>query len=360
MKISFIIPYAKRSFEKDNSRLLLLINTLSCIPDTDLIIFDSTKNKCQHIPQKSNIIYIHSPLNRNIYSPAYARNKAVAFSKSDYLFFIDVDLVIPIELLKKLVSISNDLIKIDITAFKMFPCLYLTKSESKNYKAILNRTKKIDYLSSYMKGCNDIIESIALATSCLLVNREWFIQLNGFDETFIGHGGEDLELICRLALYAKKKKIPYDFTLDEKSTHPANYKGFRRYLAQYSLPHLFQYEFCIHLWHPRPLTHKYHRKRKDNERLLQVKLNILLIENTKKSELDSQDPLNTDMQYYHWLKSIQEANHWPHAIYPGLFNWKENTVIKRYFWRKCRKLLVKPQLFFSDFFKKHIRFPPIS
>ncbi|MCL1126846.1 glycosyltransferase [Shewanella surugensis] len=363
MNISFIIPYSKRPFERDNSRLISLINAIDYIPKTNIIVFDSTNNKAKNIPKKDNITYIHSPLNNNIYSPAYARNQAVKFSKSDYLFFIDVDLLVPRELLKRLISIANKLIKINITAFEMFPCLYLTEAASKKSIKTINKDIQLSYLTSYMIGHNDIIESIALATSCLLVNRKWFIELRGFDESFLGHGGEDLEFICRLALHTQKGSVPLDFSHDKKSTHPANYKGFRRYLAQYSLTHLFEYDFFVHLWHPRPLTHKYHRQRKVNEQLLHQKLDKLMTKTPSKitdtnSKMTSADILDT--QYQHWINVLQQHYQWPFPTYSGLFYWKKNIIVKRYFWRKCRKLYVKPKLFFADFIKKHMHFPPTN
>ncbi|WP_299496992.1 glycosyltransferase [uncultured Shewanella sp.] len=352
MKISFIIPYARRSFEKDSTRLLSVINTLIHIPETDIIVFDSSHKPTQNIPCADNIIYIHSPFTHKVYSPAIARNQAVNFSKSDYIFFIDVDLIVPDTLLNQLVSIANTLMSINIKAFEMYPCFYLARESPFNNQINLNKQTQIVCLDSFMKGNNDIIESIALVTSCLLINRKWFIQLKGFDETFIGHGGEDLELICRLTLHYQKGKLPIDFCHDKKTIHPANYEGFRRYLTQYTLEHLFKFNFFIHRWHPRPLTHKYHRQRKSNETLLQTKIQRLMNENN--TSISPHQPASLNQFYQSWIKSLQHHYNWPLQAYPGLFHWQQDMIIKRYFWRKCRKLYVKPRLFFTDLIKKQL------
>ncbi|WP_299008304.1 galactosyltransferase-related protein [uncultured Shewanella sp.] len=352
MNISFIIPYSQRSFEKNNSRLLTVINAIIDIPKTDIIIFDTSEKSANNLPHSNKIIYIHAPFKGKVYSPAFARNQAVKLSKSDYLFFIDVDLIVPNTLLNNLVSIAESLMTIGIFAFEMYPCFYLTKEASLNTKNNIDKQKQIECLDSFMKGNNDIVESIALVTSCLLINRQWFKQLKGFDETFIGHGGEDLELICRLTLHYQKGNIPIDFIYDKKTIHPANYEGFRRYLTQYSLEHLFELNFFIHRWHPRPLTHKYHRQRKVNEALLQKKLQTLLTE--KCITVGSEQPVSLNKGYRNWIRSLQRDYNWPLNTYPGLFQWKRDVVIKRYFWRKCRKLYVKPRLFFTDLIKKQL------
>ncbi|WP_298774409.1 galactosyltransferase-related protein [uncultured Shewanella sp.] len=352
MNISFIVPYSQRSFEKNNNRLLSVITAINGIPQTDIIIFDSSPKPANNLPHSNNIIYIHSPFKGKVYSPAFARNQAVKLSKSDYLFFIDVDLIVPSVLLNKLVSIAERLMSRSITAFEMYPCFYLTKETVFNNEKHLTKPKLIECLDSFMKGKNDIIENIALITSCLLINRQWFKQLKGFDETFIGHGGEDLELICRLTLHYQKGEIPIDFSHDKKTIHPANYEGFRRYLTQYSLEHLFEFNFFIHKWHPRPLTHKYHRQRKVNETLLQEKLQTLI--NTQCIAISSDQPISLNKGYRNWIQSLQQKYNWPLQTYPGLFHWQQDIVIKRYFWRKCRKLYVKPRLFFIDLIKKQV------
>ncbi|WP_299008264.1 glycosyltransferase [uncultured Shewanella sp.] len=362
MKLSFIIPYGMRSFDKQHQRLLSLVSTLVSLNDCEIIIHDMSVDSAHQrltdsgLMANAKVTYMHEPLLfGDVFSPAYARNQGVKHSKGEYLFFMDVDLTADITFLQSLIGRANKLKQISTKAFEMFPCFYLTQNASLNQNK--NNFSPSNYLLSYMQGENSIIEGIALASSCLLVNKNWFNRLGGFDESFIGHGGEDLFLICQLAYHFPLAPLPSDFKNNTKTLHPANYKGFRRYLSVYALEHLFEQRFFLHSWHPRPLTHNYYRRRKYNDLYLMKKIQDLLtnqpekLGNTYTNLVDNS--FNIEHQYEAWLVQKQEEYHWHYPQYSGLFQWKAKQKIKRPLWRKIRKLYVNPRLFTKDLIDKH-------
>jgi len=241
---------------------------------------------------------------------------------------------------------------IALNTFKMYPCLYLTKEETERFDGDFQGC-----LESFLRGENHRVEGIALASSCLLMNREWFLQLGGFDERFVGHGGEDLELIDRLTRHYPIGPRPDDYALNIKAQHPGDYQGFRRYFSYYALPHLFAGRFLVHQWHPRPLTHPYHRRRAGNDAMLEQ---MLALPDDQRPPLRGPVVPNPALggvlpDFREWMIGLQEAAGYPVADYPGLLRWQEGVTRRRPLWRKIRKLYLNPVAFFRDMFQSKSR-----
>ncbi len=188
------------------------------------------------------------------------------------------------------------------------------------------------------------------------------MAIGGFRETFTGHGCEDFDLIHRLSAFYSIGKRPDDYSDDTKSQFPADYRGFRRYFSFYAVPHLFRGLFLLHQWHPRPLARQYHRKRKVNE--------ALFAEILRESTLTLPKPLagrftggkvlsalnSGAVCFEHklagfdqWLQEQQEQAGYPVSRYPGFFCY--GVGVKKApgsLWRKVRKLLLNPSVFFRD------------
>jgi len=238
----------------------------------------------------------------------------------------------------------KNLESLGLTAFEMYPCLYLTKEETERFNGDFQGC-----LESFLRGENHRVEGIALASSCLLLNREWFLQLGGFDERFVGHGGEDLELIDRLCQHYPIGPRPADYGLNIKAQHPGDYQGFRRYFSYYALPHLFAGRFLVHQWHPRPLTHPYHKRRAGNDALLEQ---MLANPGPLKGPVIPCNDLNGELpDFREWMIRLQEEAGYPVSEYPGLLRWKDGVTVKRPLWRKMRKLYLNPKAFFKDMVK---------
>ncbi|WP_236761041.1 galactosyltransferase-related protein [Aeromonas veronii] len=282
------------------------------------------------------------------FSPGRARNHIISSSHSDNIFVFDADLLISSCFLAYLKDEVIKLNKSAMQAFYMYPCLYLTKEETERFEGDFQGC-----LESFLRGENHRVEGIALASSCLLMNREWFLQLGGFDEQFVGHGGEDLELIDRLTRHYPIGPRPDDYALNIKAQHPGDYQGFRRYFSYYALPHLFAGRFLVHQWHPRPLTHPYHKRRVNNDQLLEQMLARSEAERGPlKGPVVPCDDLGGELpEFREWMIRLQEEAGYPVSEYPGLLRWQEGVQRKRPLWRKLRKLYLNPRAFFRDMFK---------
>lgn len=300
-------------------------------------------NEKYFLSKKIDATVINSSQMCSTYSPGLDRNCAVAHSSVRTIFFIDADLLIAPILRDQLVIRSGHLPT--RCAFEMYPCLYLTKEETERFNGDFQGC-----LESFLRGENHRVEGIALASSCLLINREWFLQLGGFDEQFVGHGGEDLELIDRLTRHYPIGPRPDDYALNIKAQHPGDYQGFRRYFSYYALPHLFAGRFLVHQWHPRPLTHPYHRRRAGNDQLLEQMLSRTEAERGPlKGPVVPCNDLGGELpDFREWMIRLQEEAGYPVSEYPGLLRWQEGVQRKRPLWRKLRKLYLNPRAFFAD------------
>ncbi len=287
-----------------------------------------------------------------IYSPGLARSHCIEHSTARMLFIMDADLICSPQLAKQLPIRSQQCAHEGQAAFEMYPCLYLTKEETERFDGDFQGC-----LESFLRGENHRVEGVALASSCLLMNREWFLQLGGFDEQFVGHGGEDLELIDRLTRHYPIGPRPDDYALNIKAQHPGDYQGFRRYFSYYALPHLFAGRFLVHQWHPRPLTHPYHKRRAGNDHLLEQMLARSEAERGPlKGPVVPCNDLGGELpDFREWMICLQEEAGYPVQEYPGLLRWQDGIKPKRPLWRKLRKLYLNPRAFFRDMFNPRSR-----
>ena len=349
VKLSVIIPFSYR--EGDKQCLDRLRNTLACFrgrQGLEVVLFDtSPKRNSQSVKTVASVPgvrYFHQS-QHSVFSPGKTRNLAVEKARGDYLFFCDADLLCPESLVEALLDYCNRLAATGSQAFAMFPCLYLSE---KTTNAILTGQQPDYplYRESYLKGELQHVDGIAVASSCLLFERQWFYKTGGFRGEFAGHGCEDFDLIHRLAAYYPAGVLPDDYSLDQKAQFPGDYQGFRRYFSYYSLPHLFEGHFLLHQWHKRPLTRLYHRRRKDNEALFADILNKPLPACAGVKSFASTKALP---DYRPWIVTLIEQHGLDPDHYPGLFRWKQGVVRPSGTWqRKLRKLLLNPKQFFRD------------
>lgn len=348
--LSVIIPFSYRN--GDSHCLNRLNNVLNCFKDREdieVILFDTSptrhKGSVSLITSMQSVKYFHVPQGE-VFSAGQTRNKAVQKANGQYLFFCDADLMCSDQVVDELLQQTVALIQLGSQAFAMFPCLYLSEKVT---GGILEGAQPDyqKYRRSYFKGELNCVDGIAVASSCLLVEREWFIKIGGFRSEFAGHGCDDFELIHRLAAYFPIGRLADDYALDWKHQFPAEYRGFRRYYSYYALPHLFAGHFLLHQWHPRPLARLYHRRRKTNEQLFSDILN-----NQTLPACDGIAPFASNRplpDFREWILAQMQQHNLDVGEYPGLFHWQEGvSKSSGGFRRKLRKLILKPGQFFKD------------
>lgn len=255
------------------------------------------------------------------YSPGIARNFAVQHSSKRHLLFWDIDLLGSEDLFH---AIPNHLAGItqQTNRFEMYPCLYLCQQYTKTLKDYSYQEIQQAWVDSTHLKINSI-EHFAMATSTILCNKAHFLELGAFDEDFIGHMGEDLELLNRLSLAYGKYPFEMDHAEDWPSKAPAELKGFRKQFALYSTEHLEKCIFTAHLNHSTRIGSLYKKSNSQNRGLLvnKIKKQTLKLESTK--------------TFYDWPQYLKTS--------PSI---KKGHLEVAF--RKGRKAIENPRLFFKD------------
>jgi len=346
MQLSIIIPinvnFTNTFLIK---RLKYLIEFFLKYQNIEVIVVDSSKlfykKYIKSYCLNKNIIYTYIDIN-SIYSAAKARNVGAQIANGEFLLFYDVDLIVRKDFIPK---IFEDIVKIKNNCkfdFKIYPCFYLSKEKTKQIKKIeLVDEEFINIKNRYLKGDNDDVLYLAVNTSTILVSKNHFWKVGGYNEIFMGHGYEDFELIHRLYKFLINKKLPKEYLIDHKTSLISDYKGFRQYFAFISLPNLFENKFTLHLWHPRPLSKKYYRNRKIN---MNQFIEIL------KNDVDMKKEISLNEKYKKFIYNLLLDNNYNPEEYVGFY--QLNDKPKSSFFRKVRKFFINPKLFFKDMKRK--------
>lgn len=300
----------------------------------EFIISDASKNKIL-TSNYPNIKIIQSKY-QNPFSPGIARNQAIIHSSKKYILFYDIDMVVNKTFFIKLENKINNELEYGNKHFILLPFLYLSKKGTKEFE----KNKNLEILKiSYLKGSNELVESISLNSSAMAVKKSYLESVGLFNTEFKGHGGEDFELIHRLIANNPIAKKPNDYYINETSSIVANLKGFRKYMAYYTLPLFFEDLILIHRWHDRPLFNKFYLKKSKNQTQL-VKL-MQKYDRENNVWLEQKEAL----EFNEFIKRLLKKHSYDSNIYNGMFKInRKNKSLKN----KIRKLMTNPKKFIKD------------
>ncbi len=199
------------------------------------------------------------------------RNRGAELATAKWLLFWDVDLVPQVDFLDQLrrcLSRAN-------RPFAIVPCLYATSDGTSQFvsKGAFNAPQAVEAFYAHRR---DLIQHLALNTSTVAIERTHYFAIGGFDERYLDHGLEDLDLLVRLALEDDSLPIPTDLFADERRQSPAFAGGFRSVLNLLSLPVFLDGLVTLHQWHRRPRRNPYYQRREKNYALFEENVRAAL------------------------------------------------------------------------------------
>ncbi|EAL5455922.1 capsular biosynthesis protein, partial [Campylobacter coli] len=203
-------------------------------------IFDKYLKK---ITKKNNVKLISGKFYTRLICQSLLRNRAVEQCSSEFIYLMDVDCLFDEELSDGCI---ND-IKNNKTPFIILFCLYLSRKGSRE---IFKHTRE-EMFDKYIAFRKDLFISLASPSACIFMKKEDYFTVGGFDEDFIGRGGEDFEFMIKLALYKNVIKPTKDLMLNKFYKAPLLSEGFRKYLAFNGLPYFFEKKVVFHIYHSR-------------------------------------------------------------------------------------------------------------
>lgn len=191
------------------------------------------------------------------------RNRGAQHVDSATMLLLDADLYPHPDLFLS----SASLVASGAEKLVALPCLYLTKWASGRLRA--GRETPSTILDGYLSFKRRYFQHMASPSSVVVLRTEDYRHLNGFDETFHGHGYEDFDFMLRLAMLHELIPRTADLLENKSFRAPLLAQGFRKYLGRLSLPRLLDRQVVFHLYHGKPHGDTYYRARAENaERLL--------------------------------------------------------------------------------------------
>ncbi len=187
------------------------------------------------------------------------RNTALAAVQTQYVLFLDVDIVPDWHL----VELAYQHVFAQPKQIGMFPCLYLSKSGSK----LISKTSAAEFKDHYYDFRRDLILHLAFPSSIVITDIASVHEIGGFDEQFVGHGYEDFDFMLRLFQHKGLIEYSADILVDEPYLAPLMSVGLRAVLAKPFLDSLIQPVYFLHKFHKKDKEEGYYKKRALNKAL---------------------------------------------------------------------------------------------
>lgn len=206
-----------------------------------------------------------------VYSPAACKNAGAKAVRTDFLLFLDVD-VLPTQHLWQALAKA---MQVPPLQAMWFPVHFLSQTAPEHH--ILAAS-----LDLHARDWTGDLDQVGFATGIHFFSRDFFRSLGGYDESFRGYGCEDIEMIhrCAMALgWLAPEEIDQDYLQDHRTKDRQQYRGFRKAFAEMLEARMpVDVPYCLHSWHPRRNKRLYRRMRLQNDKLLREKLSRTTIE----------------------------------------------------------------------------------
>jgi len=186
------------------------------LPDEIVIADDGSDNRTKEmidkISKKSIVNIVHSWQEDRGFRASSSRNKAIVKSSYEYIILIDGDMILDKEFIKEHKEHSQK------GCFIQGSRVLLNHIKSK--EVLLNKNMSFNFLSKNIDNRINAIHSKILSKTFMTITQEhrgiktcnlsFFrvdcIDVNGFNEDFVGWGREDSEFVERLYNYGIKRK----------------------------------------------------------------------------------------------------------------------------------------------------------
>lgn len=220
--------------------------------------------------QELGIGYLYSDTSSQPFSLSRARNRGAQKAQSQFIMFQDIDMLPYSGFYNDIVEeIQVQGIEQRINAFMMIGVIYLTKYGTQYYSA----SSKQHLLDRLMVNNSEYIERYSTATSIILLHKEHFDAIGGYDENFEKWGHEDIDLNCRLILEDNLCILPDDFIKDEKNFNNIfEYRGWKSIYRLYGDRTFFKGIVLFHAWHPTHQDSDYYSNKIKNKKYFHDKL----------------------------------------------------------------------------------------
>lgn len=264
MLITFITPFNcdnKESYLYERAKYFLYNSYLSEKTKRVFVDFSSLpsiSDELEEIASQRGIKYVRLEKYGEQFSAGICRNLGVLAAETKYVGFQDVDLYGTDDVYEK--------IERRVEKYKFFnelelvPCLYLTQDYSQEYLELDSNDRLDVTKKAYLENDKSKIHMYAPASSCLLMERTFYLMSGGMRKDFYGHGFEDFELHYRLCGMSNKFYRTHNPRSHDYKYDSVEYKGYRTLFSMYGRPLMNDEIFFVHLWHDNHKGTKYQKR----------------------------------------------------------------------------------------------------
>ena len=261
--LTVVIPIKTKNFDRYKKIISLRKNLDLSRVETVIVDDNSLKtisNKIFNFCKQENLKYLNTDTHDERFSISRARNLAIKLCQTPFIYMDDADLVYSNKHFKKILDIIE---RIDDTLFTYYtiPVYYLSEKQSINlFESEINlENKLLDLKLNLNFTINNSIGPVYnhlkyyLWSGIIASKTKTIKNLGGYNNDYVGWGGEDRDLIFRLINYNNKVTKPenLNFTQETKKIGIDNkYKGWRTF--HYSVGKFAEQNNLIgyHIYHP--------------------------------------------------------------------------------------------------------------
>lgn len=272
---SIIIPIRAKNKNDDSlKRLQRLVKTIPSFFEVIVVDDGSPRNVSLAIwnitKQHPCANYIRLSTRLRRFSLARSRNRGALAAKSPVVIFHDVDFIAMPEVYTRLAdSIAERKLAQQPQRFFCVPVGFLTEEASHEFLKDLPESKRLDFWSKDLSNLESSghLQHFVRGSSCIVMNREDLLAIGGHDESYVGHGAEDFELLHRLGMRHPIREWPVDYSVNTGSGSIKNYRGFRAYFALYGEQVLQEGLTFVHIYHPKRKGWGYYQHKRNFSKL---------------------------------------------------------------------------------------------
>jgi predicted glycosyltransferase involved in capsule biosynthesis len=280
-KISLIIPLRLTSGTYEGA--LRLRRLCATVPRDlyDIVISDYGTQPEFSAPirdlEAEGIEVVRHPAPHRLFSIGHARDYGVQMARQPVVMFNDIDFLAPESTYRAIhAEVMDRAMAANRFEFFCVPVVFLTEDGSRDWLAQSGEGGTIidEFSPEWAENAEALVQSVAFGSSAMVINRHHYLAMGGHDPRFSGHGGEDYDLLHRLAAVAPKGPRPHDYYTDYRDNKVRKYWGFRPFFALYGLDLFYRGLHLVHLWHPRRQEKGYFRAAQNFRLLRKVMRNF--------------------------------------------------------------------------------------